>query len=274
MSNRLLRLHDGFDHTSPELCDEVKELQTELNKQGYSLDVDGLFGYDMEDAVKEFQAQHGLDDDGIVGPYTWAALFGTEPPNPDLVFLTTFPSNSISLLRDFSEATKFKAFIDEGEQMFTFQASLIGGVGSRESAWGRTLKPPGPAGTGDFAKRRFPKAHRPGPLPPDGGGFGRGLMQIDFDAHEFARTGNWRDPRANILFGCQVLSEVQRFIGKNSNLAGRSLLRAALSAYNSGVENVLKAIQRGLDVDFFTSGRNYSRDVLNRAGFFQLQGWE
>jgi hypothetical protein len=34
MSHPILRLNDGFDHTSPELCDEVKALQTELNHEG------------------------------------------------------------------------------------------------------------------------------------------------------------------------------------------------------------------------------------------------
>jgi hypothetical protein len=32
MSHRILRLNDGFDHTSPELRDQVKVLQTELNQ--------------------------------------------------------------------------------------------------------------------------------------------------------------------------------------------------------------------------------------------------
>ena len=275
MSHPILRLNDGFDHTSPELRDEVKELQTELNKQGFFLEVDGLFGHDTEDAVKQFQTQRGLEGDGIVGPLTWAALLGTEPPDPDLVFPTTFPSNSTSLLKDFNESVKFKAFIDEGAQQFGFQPSLIGGIGSRESAWGLSLKPPGsgPAGTGDFTERKFPKPHRPGPLPPDGKGFGRGLMQIDFDAFDFARTGNWPDARENILFGCKVLSDAQKFMSNNTNLQGRALLHAALAAYNSGAGHVLTAIKQGRDVDFFTTGRDYSKDVLNRAGFFQLKGF-
>ena len=163
MSNRLLRLHDGFDHASPELREEVKELQTKLNRQGFSLDVDGLFGYDLEDAVKQFQAQHGLDDDGIVGPCTWAALFGTEPPNPDLVFPTTFQSNSTSLLQDFSEAAKFKAFIDEGARKFGFLAPVIGGVGSPIARLPSGQPQPSVHPRRPSAPRTYSQAVSPGP---------------------------------------------------------------------------------------------------------------
>lgn len=54
--------------------EEVKILQTELNKYGYSLTVDGIFGAKTEAAVKDFQYHKGLTIDGIVGPKTWAAL--------------------------------------------------------------------------------------------------------------------------------------------------------------------------------------------------------
>ena len=98
-------------------------------------------------------------------------------------------------------------------------------------------------------------------------------MQIDFDAHEFARTGTWQDPRENILYGCKVLADSRDLIQRKANLQGRSLLRAALAGYNAGPGNALRALRDGYDVDFFTTGRDYSKDVLNRAGFFQLHGW-
>ena len=43
---------------------------------------DGIFGRKTKARVEEFQALHGLAVDGIVGPNTWAALFGPTKPFP------------------------------------------------------------------------------------------------------------------------------------------------------------------------------------------------
>ena len=99
-------------------------------------------------------------------------------------------------------------------------------------------------------------------------------MQIDFDAHDFARTGNWKDPKENILYGTKVLSDNRDFFTRRlPNQTGMSLLQATVASYNTGAGNVLKAIQDQRDIDYYTAGRNYSKDTLNRAGWFQMQGW-
>lgn len=55
--------------------DVVKRLQRGLRRTpDPGLAVDGVFGAEVETAVKEFQAGAGLTADGIVGPPTWAAL--------------------------------------------------------------------------------------------------------------------------------------------------------------------------------------------------------
>jgi hypothetical protein len=273
MSHPVLRLFDGTDHTAPDLNGDVKQLQTDLNHFGFSLQVDGSFGSETEAAVHQFQMDHGLVPDGIVGPQTWAALEETQPPDPASTFSTTISGSNPAMRADFAEAIKFKVFINAAAQKIGVDPVVVGGIGSRESRWGLINRPLGPAGTGDFGPRRFPTAFRTGALPPDGGGYGRGLMQIDFDAFPFARTGNWQDPASNINTGCNVLQSNLELLGRKTSLTGRDLLQAAIAAYNCGAGNVLSAINGGHDLDFFTTGRNYSKDVLNRAGFFQNAGW-
>lgn len=56
---------------------EVGECQTMLVKLGYDIGpcgIDGDFGRSTEKAVREFQGDHQLVVDGVVGPMTWDAL--------------------------------------------------------------------------------------------------------------------------------------------------------------------------------------------------------
>jgi hypothetical protein len=78
-------------------------------------------------------------------------------------------------------------------------------------------------------------------------------MQIDFDAFEFARTSNWQDPAANIRSGCQVLAQGRDFLERKAHLADRALLQAAIAGCNAGPGNAIRALQDGLDSDFFTA---------------------
>lgn len=52
----------------------VTELQDMLNKWGYTLKPDGIFGNKTLEAVKAFQADNGLVVDGVVGVKTWGKL--------------------------------------------------------------------------------------------------------------------------------------------------------------------------------------------------------
>jgi hypothetical protein len=272
-SGPILRLHDGFEHTSPDLNSEVKRLQTALNQQGFSLIADGRFDRETESAVQRFQRQRGLQEDGVVGPATWAALTAEPLPDTGHGFGTTYSKSDAALARQLEEIKKYQAVIEKAASKNDLPPALIAGIGSRESHWGLALNPLGPGGTGDRIARRAPTPFRTGPLPPDNCGFGRGLMQIDFDAHDFARTGNWQDPETNICYGVGVLCDARSLLRRKTTLSGTALLRAALAAYNCGAGNVLNAIRNGYDVDFFTAGRDYSRDALSRAGWFQLHGW-
>ena len=54
--------------------ESVKWLQFMLNKHGANLTIDGIFGKQTKLAVLLFQKDHGLVQDGIAGPKTFAAL--------------------------------------------------------------------------------------------------------------------------------------------------------------------------------------------------------
>jgi len=52
----------------------IKWIQYQLNLYGYKLVIDGIFGRKTDAAVKDFQENHHLVDDGIVGILTRTAL--------------------------------------------------------------------------------------------------------------------------------------------------------------------------------------------------------
>lgn len=54
----------------------VRLLQEKLNQHGAHLKPDGDFGDRTEQAVKDFQRNHGLSPDGVAGPNTMKALEG------------------------------------------------------------------------------------------------------------------------------------------------------------------------------------------------------
>ncbi len=56
-------------------------LQFILNQYGYNLSVDGIFGSNTLNAVRDFQRNNSLSVDGLVGTNTWRTLL-TLPPYP------------------------------------------------------------------------------------------------------------------------------------------------------------------------------------------------
>lgn len=59
---------------NPVKNEDVRYLQQFLNKKGYAVATDGLFGPKTEQAVIKFQKTQKIMVDGIVGPRTWSAL--------------------------------------------------------------------------------------------------------------------------------------------------------------------------------------------------------
>lgn len=177
--------------------------------------------------------------------------------------------------REYQEASKYLDIIVDATNEYAPRDStefaawfpyLLLGIGSRETEWGlsKHLDQPGPGGTGDFAPRSWEDT----PMPPDGRGWGRGLMQIDYAAHEFARTGKWWDAEANIHYGAKVLRGCHLyFVGKR--VSGELLRQAALASYNRGQGNIWRDLRHGLHPDERTAGGDYGSDVWRRARWYQ-----
>lgn len=54
---------------------DVRMLQQRLAARGWNIVADGVFGPRTDEVVKAFQAEKGLDRDGVVGPVTWHTLW-------------------------------------------------------------------------------------------------------------------------------------------------------------------------------------------------------
>lgn len=57
---------------------EVRKLQEQLKKLGYLSEITGLYDDATIDAVKSFQKQNNLYEDGVAGPATQRMIFGTD----------------------------------------------------------------------------------------------------------------------------------------------------------------------------------------------------
>jgi peptidoglycan hydrolase-like protein with peptidoglycan-binding domain len=90
---------------------DVVYLQTALNKIGYKLTVDGIFGNNTAVAVRDFQKANGLAVDGIAGPATFAKLVEkttvpTAPAQPSTPAVTGQVSVKIGRVDYASHGTK------------------------------------------------------------------------------------------------------------------------------------------------------------------------
>lgn len=79
--------------------DDTKYAQELLNKNGYTLNTDGIYGKKTDAAVRDFQSKNGLTADGILGKNTWAKLLGTQTTNTSVPSTTT----SAPTLPDYSQ---------------------------------------------------------------------------------------------------------------------------------------------------------------------------
>jgi len=173
-------------------------------------------------------------------------------------------------------------------------AAVIGGIVSRETAyassphsWGQALRPRGPSGAGDPAKRwkinppdwavltgqtrigtsGVQQEYGPPQVPGfDGRGFGMGLGQVDLETSgeswEYFVGGEWAKP-------LEAFKRVAETIAAQLDTFGD--LRDAVAAYNHGASSVQARLNSGRAVDWpDQAGGDYATDALQRAALYGL----
>lgn len=278
--------------------DQVKALQTELRKLGYlNGPSDGEFGHDTEIALRSFQRINGLPEDGVLGPRTIGAIkrmclnynsdaFKMSPfshlVRPDMNRNTAEPPviNAISIrfpdvgavnvasaapssripsaphsssarrkaMEDLGRIRRWAPMISRIAERYDISPAILAAIVSRESR-GRNV-------IGD-------------------NGYGHGLVQVDSGSFR-AWTRRWRasgmPPEEGLRKGAEVFASKRSYLrGRFPDLTNDKLTAATLSSYNAGEGTVAWALRRGASPDRYTTGRNYSRDVLNRAAVFAEQ---
>ncbi len=156
---------------------------------------------------------------------------------------------------------RYQTALAAAAEKHNHRAEVLAGIMMRETRGGES-------------KWLVDESHTPDNKADDVGdaGHGHGLMQIDDRSFpDFCRSEDWKDPILNILFGARVLDGKRRYIaqgiikGRLAEMTPAELERAAIAAYNCGEGNALKSWIQGEDPDTHTTGRDYSRCVLEFA---------
>jgi soluble lytic murein transglycosylase-like protein len=115
-------------------------------------------------------------------------------------------------------------------------------------------------------------------------GHGYGLMQVDVGTDpEFCHSGAWKNAPLSIHTGAGILAskrtQIQHLEGSAIHIGGQSFVgkqiialddvdRLTIAAYNCGLW-AYYSFSVGTDIDRFTTGHNYSKDVLGRMAQFE-----
>lgn len=232
-------------------------------------------------------------------------------PTQQAAFLASLPAHA----RPYGPVM-LRAAESQGVDPFAIYA-----LGDRESLWGTAWGYK--QDTGDWTPRKRPQAKAvaaphiykitsEGPdaqgnvtvMPADGLGWGRGLMQIDWEQqYPWVSKGLWRDPYENVKYGASYLKTLLGVFSSQNGLApiaaggsvnvstsfanwinqiqkrtdlkpgvyrdprpltGKALQAAAIAAYNTGPSNVIRNLALGLHAEATTTGGDYTGDTMKR----------
>lgn len=93
-------------------------------------------------------------------------------------------------------------------------------------------------------------------------GHGKGIMQVDDRYHVIARMLPANDHPAFIDYAARFFSDLKKRLPNQ---------KAAVAAYNAGVNGVKNVLAQGLDPDAATTGKDYAADVLRRQKMIQKE---
>jgi len=188
-----------------------------------------------------------------------------------------------SIVSAFEAATKLPAamvqyvpMIKDAADTYKVSPWLLGGIMMRESAAGTVLKPPGPAGTGDFGKRPPGRQYKQANgsiytvpasgMPEDGLGWGRGLMQIDWAVHnDWCTNNDWTDPETNIGFAAEVLAQNFAYFVRGPSSSGVKVDAWRLTGLKDGNGKIVVPGWPIQSVGPFPDPRPLADDLLNKA---------
>ncbi|WP_342515276.1 peptidoglycan-binding protein [Sporosarcina sp. FSL K6-1522] len=114
--------------------DSVKELQQLLNRIGYKLDVDGLYGPATTNAIKAFQKANSLTVDGSAGPATMAALELATKPAPPVAVTPPKEDTKMPLLLNDTGRVEAKQLIKKAVAAGIFKESHLSKLDSYTDA--------------------------------------------------------------------------------------------------------------------------------------------
>lgn len=98
---------------------------------------------------------------------------------------------------------------------------------------------------------------------------GFGYTQIDIASYPaFIKSGDWKDPYKCVMMAIAVLEEKREYLKGRVKMEPKAFERAITAAYNCGQGNVYKAYGKGLDVDNYTTGHDYSKEVFEHRELF------